>query len=383
VIKEKKMNISYLRGRVFATAFFLAVLVGSSAAVVGQIAAGNEVSVDTQRALGLVTINGGCSGTLLNQFWVLTARHCVTVRTASGGIALSPANQVQVTATWSAKTGLGERIRDFAINSAAGSKQDRDIVLVYLGNTNLGEVGTQKIFAVYRDGKISARLRETDTVTQYGIGFSTFATDLMNPSSGMGIFRSGVFNPSNISATHYDLVKKNNQSGHGHDSGGPSVVTVYGQAAGIAGVQSTCEAMGHVSGAPVKDWLWATGINRCSYVSTEPFLTEIAAAIKEAPLKAPFIKASRVVYPSPYHPALVILEWDGGPAHPNAEVFVSLNGSPDTPAVRMNLGTDGGVFKQPKISGVEMKLARNTGTYRFLLKAGGLTLAVTDFIYVQ
>ncbi len=376
------MNMRYLSGRVLATLSCLAFLIVSSAAVVGQVAAGAGVNVQTQQSLGLVAV-GDCSGTLLNQYWVLTARHCVTVD-AMVGSAFHPPNQLRVTAAWSANTGVVSRIHDFRINSAAGSARNRDIVLLYLGSTNLGPAASQKLFVVTRDGKISGRLKETDTVTQYGRGFSTFAKDLATPSGGKGRYRSAVFTPSAISEAYYNLNMTDGQSGHGGDSGGPSVVTVYGQPnGGIAGVQSTCEATGHLSGAPAKTWDWATGISFCTYVSTEPFLSEISAAIKEAPLKPPFITASPVMIPSPSHPASVYLGWDAGPAHPNAEVWVSVNGQTEIPAYAVNLGVPGAVFRQPKISGVEMKLPRSSGTYRFSLKAGGLTLAVADAFYVR
>lgn len=386
---EGFMNLDSFRSRFAAIVFCLAFLLVSPAVVVGQdvqprVAAGTGVSAQTQQNLGLVTVNGGCSGTLLNQYWVLTARHCVTVD-AKVASAFHQANQLRVTATWSAKTGVVSRIHDFRINSAAGSALDRDIVLLYLGSTNLGPVANQKLFVVTRDGKLSGRLKETDTVTQYGRGFSTFAKDLATPSGGDGPYRSAVFKPSSISETHYNLQMANKQSGHGGDSGGPSIVTIYDQPnGGIAGVQSTCEAAGYLTGAPSKTWDWATGINYCTYVSTEPFLSEIAAAIKEAPLKTPYITAGQVIIPSPYHPfASVYLGWDGGPDHPNVEVFVSVNKGPDVPAYAIDQSPGSPVFKQPKISAFEMKLPRRSGTYRYSLKAGGVTLAITDFLYVQ
>lgn len=367
---------------------FLALLIFTHS-VKSQIAGGTATEDATERSLGLVTVNGGCSGTMLNQFWVLTARHCLTVdgRVAS---AFQTANQIRVTATWSGRTGLGSRIYDFDINSATGSARDRDIVLLYLGDTNLGEVGTQKIFNAYRNGKISGQLTTSDTVTQYGIGFSTFATDLRTPSSGAGVFRSAVFKPSSVDATHYVLnMNASNQSGHGGDSGGPSVVTHYGQPnGGIAGVQSTCESTGSIAGAPPNDppWRWATGIRACRYVSTGPFMNEIARVIKEAPLKPPYITVGGppILAHGPFSPfASVWLGWDGGPAYPKAEVYVSMNGGPAIPAFKMNLGVQADVFRQPKIAAVELKLPRHTGTYRFsLVPPGGVAIAVTDRIYV-
>jgi hypothetical protein len=64
------------------------------------ITAGTAVDAQLQRRLGLVTVNGGCSGTLLRRFWVLTARHCVTTNGTVGG-PLAPASSVLVTAEWS------------------------------------------------------------------------------------------------------------------------------------------------------------------------------------------------------------------------------------------------------------------------------------------
>jgi hypothetical protein len=256
-----------------------------------HITLGTVVDADQQRRLGLVAVND-CSGTLLNRYWVVTARHCVTSNGQIDGPLLAP-NKVKVSAAWApGQIVVASRIRDFAVNVA--SRGSADIVLFYLGSANLGEVNSQPVFAVERstpDGSavVIGRLATTDTVIQYGRGFSTFATGNYEgdppavAASGAGVYRSAVLTPSSIAATGYILAMSRGQVGHGGDSGGPTVAVILGASAGIAGVQSGCRATGYVGNAPTRDWKWATGISHCEYVSTEQFLTEIRDAISETP----------------------------------------------------------------------------------------------------
>jgi hypothetical protein len=138
--------------------------------------------------------------------------------------------------------------------------------------------------------RFSVLLTTSNTVTQYGQGFDTFATGVFGgtppavAAQGLGTYRSAQFTPGGITADTYNLaMNASNQVGHGGDSGGPSVVTSNGVGVGIAGVQSGCSVTGYIPNAPSQTWPWAMGIGSCSYFAAAPFVSEIQAAIREAP----------------------------------------------------------------------------------------------------
>ncbi len=235
------------------------------------------VSIKRQRQLGLVTVGGGCSGTLINRYWVLTANHCVASNPKIFGSPDAPFANARVTATWTSKTATPTRyVRYFNSNGL-------DVALVFLGAGDLGPVDRKLIY--HNDVDTSM------TLTKFGRGICAYAQagPPAQPAQTNCGYRTAVFAPSTANASVIVLpVNDRGQIGNGGDSGGPDYVTDGdGNLLSIASVQSRCGGAFMVpSMAPADgsvDWNWVTSIRDCTSVPLITLRDDIHRRMAEAP----------------------------------------------------------------------------------------------------
>jgi Trypsin/Ricin-type beta-trefoil lectin domain-like len=272
----------------------------------------------TQEQFGLLTLSnpeGTCSASMLNDFWAITAAHCV-FSTKNNCPQFQP-NQISLQANWPGNSkkvqavqvvtfGVPVQINPLGNPTCASARGvPFDIALLQVG---LHDFGRPDVRPMKLDDQ---RPMNNLTLTAFGRGINALAFQSSAgpvPTQLDGQFRSADFSIISINPDSSDLPVnyafpgKRGATTAGGDSGGPSYIQDWDDPLSIRrklewrlmGVHSFCDQTTCLTGQSCPDstgnfWTWVSSIQRCWDASTLPVRDRILAAIEAVPPDTGFI----------------------------------------------------------------------------------------------